>query len=348
MKLLKIFIILAVGALSLFAAVHFTTIHAQETAEKEKSLAEALLQNQIKAEIEKAEQKAQEELGEALVTTVVTTKPPETTTTAATQTEPVIETEEPVETAEPTEETQPPIEKNESTETAEPEEIITEFTRGGILPTDRTGIPVRSMFGLSEPEMMRVANFLIDHYFLDGNVYVANETRPALKEKKLLAHRMESGAIQAVNMIYGSIDLSDITSIMKVDYAALGAEFERLRDEFIAEYKGAEKYGEEFGRLYDGCVAYYGRLILAMSRMDDVADEYRNSTNAVLAAALMMTRLDDVIIPEIMAVLEESFGLIEASHEIFLEGTQGTRLLTREEVTDIIVNPALVLDTGLA
>ncbi len=345
MKLLKIFIILAVGALSLFAAVHFTAVHARETAEKEKSLAEAILQNQIKAEIEKAEQKAQEELGEALVTTAVTTKPPVTTTTAATQTEPVIETEEPIE---PTEESQPSIEKNESAETAEPEEIITEFTRGGILPTDRTGIPVRSMFALSESEMMRVANFLIDHYFLDGNVYVANETRPALKEKKLLAHRMESGAIQAVNMIYGSIDLSDITSIMKVDYAALGAEFERLRDEFIAEYKGAERYGEEFGRLYDGCVAYYGRLILAMSRMDDVAEEYRNSTNAVLAAALMMTRLDDVIIPEVMAVLEESFDLIEASHEIFLEGTQGTRLLTRQEVTDIIVNPALVLDTGLA
>ena len=346
MKVLKILIILIVGALSLFAAVHFTAEYVRETAEKEKTLAEAILQNQIKAEIEKAEQQAQEQLGEALVTTVVTTKPPETTTTAATtQSEPVIETEEPVESAEPTAET---TETAESVETAETEEIITEFTRGGILPTDRTGIPTRSMFALSESEMMRVANFLIDHYFLDGNVYVADETRPALREKKLLAHRMESGAIQAVNMIYGSVDLSDITSVMRVDYAELGAEFERLRDEFIAEYKGAEKYGEEFGRLYNGCVSYYGRLILAMSRMDDVANEYRNSTNAVLAAALMMTRLDDVIIPEVMAVLEESFDLIEASHDIFLEGTQGTRLLTRQDVTDIIVNPALVLDTGLA
>ncbi len=345
MKVLKILIILIVGALSLFAAVHFTAEYVRETAEKEKTLAEAILQNQIKAEIEKAEQQAQEQLGEALVTTVVTTRPPVTTTTATTQTDPVIETEEPVESAEPTAET---TETAESVETAETEEIITEFTRGGILPTDRTGIPTRSMFALSESEMMRVANFLIDHYFLDGNVYVADETRPALREKKLLAHRMESGAIQAVNMIYGSVDLSDITSVMRVDYAELGAEFERLRDEFIAEYKGAEKYGEEFGRLYNGCVSYYGRLILAMSRMDDVANEYRNSTNAVLAAALMMTRLDDVIIPEIMAVLEESFDLIEASHDIFLEGTQGTRLLTRQDVTDIIVNPALVLDTGLA
>ena len=343
MKLLKIFIILAVGALSLFAAVHFTAEHVRETAEKEKSLAEAILQNQLKAEIEKAEQQAKDELGEALVTTVVTTKPPETTTTAATtQTEPEIATEEP---------TMEPLDTIETAETAEvekPEEIITEFTRGGLLPTDRTGIPTRTMLGLSDSELNRVTGFLIDHYFLDGNVYVANETRPELKEKKLLAHRMESGAIQAVNMIYGSIDLSDITSVMNVDYAGLGAEFERLRDEFIAEYSDASKYGEAFGRLYDGCVSYYGRLILAMSRLDDVANEYRSTTNAVLAAALMMTRLDDVIIPEVMAVIESSFDLIEASHEIFLEGTQGTKLLTRKEVTDIIINPALILDTGLA
>lgn len=339
MKLLKIFVILAVGALSLFAAAYFTADYVRETAEKEKSLAEAILQNQLKAEIEKAEQQAREELGEALVTTVVTTKAPETTTAATTRTEPVIATEEPIDTIEASEET---------AETEEPEEIVTEFTRGGILPVDRTGLPVRTMLGLTDSELNRVTGFLIDHYFLDGNIYVAHETRPALKEKKLLAHRMESGAIQAVNMIYGSIDLSDMTSVMYVDYAGLGAEFERLRDEFIAEYSGAEQYGEAFGRLYDGCVSYYGRLILAMSRLDDVAKEYKSSTNAVLASALMMLRLDDVIIPEVMAVLESSFDLIEASHEIFLEGTQGTRLLTRQEVTDIIINPALVLDTGLA
>ena len=44
-----------------------------------------------------------------------------------------------------------------------------------------------------------------------------------------------------------------------------------------------------------------------------------------------------------MAVLEQSFDLVEASQEIFLEGTQGTVLLTRGEVTDIISNPGIVL-----
>ena len=341
MKILKIAAILIVGALSLFAAVYLTRNYVTEAAQREKTLAEALLQNQIKQEIQKAEDKAKEEIGDALVTTVVTTRPPEPVIVP--ETEPAPESVEPVVTAEPTEEPQ---------ETAEQqlpkEEIVTEFTRGGILSTDRTNIPSRSMLSLTPSELERVTNFLIDHYFLDGRVYVGAETRPHLKTKKQLAYDMEQGAIKAVNMIYKNIDISDITSVMRVDYDALRQEIMRLRDEFKKEYRDCRVHGRQFGELYDGCLAYYERLILAMSRLDEVAKEYSSSTNPILAAALMMTKLDDVIIPEVMAVLESSFDLIEASQDIFLEGTQGTRLLSRQEVTDIIVNPALILDTGLA
>ncbi len=340
MKILKIAAILIVGALSLFAAVYLTRSYVTEAARREKTLAEALLQNQIKQEIQKAEDKAKEELGDALVTTVVTTRPPEPVIVP--ETEPAPESVEPVVTTEPTEE---PL---ETTEQPPKEEIVTEFTRGGILPTDRTNIPSRSMLSLTSAEQGRVTDFLIDHYFLDGRVYVGAETRPHLKTKKQLAYDMEQGAIKAVNMIYKSIDISDITSVMRVDYDALRQEIMRLRDEFKKEYRDCRVHGKQFGELYDGCLAYYERLILAMSRLDEVAKEYSSSTNPILAAALMMTKLDDVIIPEVMAVLESSFDLIEASQDIFLEGTQGTRLLTRQDVTDIIVNPALILDTGLA
>ena len=76
--------------------------------------------------------------------------------------------------------------------------------------------------------------------------------------------------------------------------------------------------------------------------------EYKNSTNQLLAALVLAKAVDDVIIPEIMAVLEQSFDLIEITQEIFLEGTQGTRLLSRDEVSAIIANPALILNSGLA
>ena len=105
MKIVKIIAILIVGALSLFAAVHFTRNYVTETAQREKSLAEALLQNQIKQEIQNAEDKAKEELGEALVTTIVTTRPPEPVVVPETEeTKQVVETkevtEEPAETEE--------------------------------------------------------------------------------------------------------------------------------------------------------------------------------------------------------------------------------------------------------
>ncbi len=339
MKIVKIIAILIVGALSLFAAVHFTRNYVTETAQREKSLAEALLQNQIKQEIQNAEDKAKEELGETLVTTVVTTRPPEPVVLP--ETEETQETKQVIETTEVTEE---PAETEEQPK----EEIVTEFTRGGILPTDRTNIPSRTMLGLTSSELNRVADFLIEHYFLDGAVYVGTETRPRLKAKKQLAYDMEKGAIKALNMIYGSIDISDISSVMRVDYDELRREIMILRDQFKKEYRDCRVHGKQFVELYDGCLAYYERLIQAMSRLDTVAKEYNNSTNPILAAALLMSKVEDVIIPEVMAVLESSFDLIEVSHDIFLEGTQGTKLLSRQEVTDIIVNPALILDTGLA
>lgn len=338
MKILKILLILAVGAASVFAAVHITDEYVSEAAAREKTLAEAILNSQLEAEIKKAEEKAAQELGEALVTTVVTTLPPET--------EPPVTETTPEETTVTT--TAPPPE-TEFSETTEPvEEIITEFTRGGILPADRTGITVKTMFTLTADEQNRLTHFLIDYYFLDGEVYVKNETRPELKEKKQLANRMEKSAITALNLVLESINLSNVSSLMTADYGRLKDEITVIRDNFERDYADSAKYGSEFESLYNDSLNYLNRLIEAIGRLDRTAKEYAQSSNPLLAAVLLASALEDVIIPEILAVLEQSFDLVETSQDIFLEGTQGTRLLSRDEVTEIIINPALVLDTGLA
>ena len=64
MKILKILAILAVSALSLFAAVYFTELYVAEVNAKEKTLAQVIIQNQLEAEMNKAEEQAKEELGE--------------------------------------------------------------------------------------------------------------------------------------------------------------------------------------------------------------------------------------------------------------------------------------------
>ncbi len=340
MKLLKMLAIIAVGALSLFAAVYFTEQYVAEVNAKDKTLAEVIIQNQLEAEIKKAEEQAKEELGEALVTTVMETKPVTTTTapaTSAVTATSVTTTVTAVTTTAPISTTQPPQ-----------EEIITEFTRGGILPEDRWGIPIKTIFTLTAEEQERFTGFLIEHYFLNGDIYVENETRPALKEKKALANEMEKSAIAALNLVMESVNLSDVTTVMTADYETIGGEITAIRDNFKEKYKNADKYGEQFAKLYDDSLLFLDRLIEAVEKLKASADEYSRSTNVFLAALVLAQAVEEVIIPEIMAVLEQSFDLVEITQDIFLEGTQGTRLLSRDEVSDIITNPALVLDTGLA
>ncbi|MDE5576743.1 MAG: hypothetical protein K2J11_05095, partial [Oscillospiraceae bacterium] len=204
MKLLKIMIILAVGILCTAAAAYSTEGYAAETAAREKTLAEAVMQSRLEEQIKKAEEQARlelEEQGETLVTSVMETKPivtePPETETSKTETETETETETtPPETE--TSETETEV-TSETAVTEAEEEIITEFTRGGILPKDRTGIPIKTMFGLTAAEQEKVVGFLVEHYFLDGYKYAEAETRPELKEKKLLAAEMESSDVQSLN-----------------------------------------------------------------------------------------------------------------------------------------------------
>ncbi len=347
MKIIKILIILAVGALSLFVAVHFTGEYVAEVNEKDKTLAEVIIQNQFEEELNKAESEAKEELGEALVTTVLTTKPVTTTTshtTASTEAETTVSvtTTTAVTTAATTTSSSP------LTTTLPPEEIITEFTRGGILPADRKNIPFKTMFTLTESEQQRFITFLVEHYFLDGDLYVNAETRSELKEKKRMANEMEKSAISALNLVMDKVNIADITSIMSVDYTTLKAGVTAIRDEFQDNYKDAYSSGEQYGKLHDDSLVFMNRLIEAVGKLQDSAKKYNESTNAFFAAIILASAVEDVIIPEIMAVLEQSFDLVEITQDIFLEGTQGTRLLSRDEVTEIITNPALILDTGLA
>ncbi|MBR4111991.1 MAG: hypothetical protein IKK53_03050 [Ruminiclostridium sp.] len=339
MKILKILAILAVSALSLFAAVYFTELYVAEVNAKEKTLAQVIIQNQLEAEMNKAEEQAKEELGEALITTVLETKPVTTTTTPATTT---------VTTTTTTTTTLITTTTTGTTTLPPEEEIITEFTRGGILPEDRWGIPIKTIFTLTEGEQLRFTNYLVEHYFLNGDIYVENETRPALREKKAVANEMEKSAIAALNLVMESINLSDITSIMTADYGYIGGEIKTIRDSFKEKYKNAAEYGEQYKKLYDESLLFLDRLIVAVEKLEKSSREYSQSTNAFLAGIVLARTVEEVIIPEIMAVLEQSFGLVEITQEIFLEGTQGTKLLSREEVSDIITNPALVLDTGLA
>lgn len=348
MKLLKIFIIIAVGTVSMLTAAHFTERYVAEASAKEKTLAEAVIQNQLEAEIKKAEEEAVkqfEEQGETIVTTVMETKPPVTeppVTTTSEETTVTTEETTVTEVTEITETTTVPETTVTETEADPADEIITEFTRGGLLPEDRTEVPAKSMFTLTAEEREIVTNFLIEHYFLDGYKYSAEETRPELKEKKRLAAEMESSVIETLNIVMANINSGDITAIFGADYGAMIGEVQTIRDDFAEKYKDVYLQGELFAALYEDSLKYFDRIIQAFEKLEETAEQYKNASNPLFALSLAANSLDSVIIPEIMGVLEQSFDLLEASQEIFLEGTQGTVLLTRDEVRDIVLNPGLV------
>ena len=338
-KILKIIFILAFGAVCMMAASHFAEKYAAEAAFKEQTLAEAVMQSRLEAELKRAEEKAKQELeeqGRELVTEVMETKPPVTTLPETTTTTSETTTAAP-ETATVSETTE------ETTETAVSEEIITEFTRGGLLPEDRTGVPIRSLFTLTESEQQKLTSYLIEHYFLDGYKYSQDETRPGLKEKKRLAAEMENSVIDTVNMIFGAINVNDISTMLSADYGGMKQQVTEIKADFEKKYADAVSYGEDFGVLYESSLKYFDRLISALENIEGTVKKYNEATNPLLALGLLTTAVDDVLVPEIMGVLEQSFDLVEASQEIFLEGTQGTQLLTRDEVRDIIKNPGLIL-----
>lgn len=348
MKLLKIFIIIAVGTVSMLTAAHFTEKYVAEASAREKTLAEAVIQNQLEAEIKKAEEEAVkqfEEQGETVVTAVMETKPPVTEPPVTTTSEETTVTTEETTVTEVTEITETTTVSETTvteTETSISDEIITEFTRGGLLPEDRTNVPVKSMFTLTAEEQEIVTNFLIEHYFLDGYKYSKEETRPELKEKKRLAAEMESSVIETLNIVMANINSGDITAIFGADYGAMIGEVQTIRDDFAEKYKDVYLQGELFAALYEDSLKYFDRIIQAFEKLEEAAEQYRNASNPLFALSLAANSLDSVIIPEIMGVLEQSFDLLEASQEIFLEGTQGTVLLTRDEVRDIVLNPGLV------
>ena len=179
-------------------------------------------------------------------------------------------------------------------------------------------------------------------------MYVETETRPALKEKKSLANDMQKCSVAALNLIMEKVNLSDVTTILTVDYAPIGTEIRAMRSDFAEKYKDAHKNGEQFGKLYDNSLLFFDRMITAVDKLQKSAKEYSESTNIFFAGLVLAKAVEEVIIPEIMAVLEQSFDLVEITQDIFLEGTQGTKLLSRDEVSEVITNPALILDTGLA
>ena len=335
MFFLKILTLAIVCIASLSAAVYFTDVYVQETLTKEKTITDALAAARFQEAMKKAEEEARAELLEHNVVLddimeTVETKPPVTErVTQAEVTEPEI-----------TEQTETEITALEVIHEEEGERV-TEFRRGGLID-DKLKVP-RSVLSLTPEEYEYMSDYLIEHYFLDGYVYAAAEADPAYKAKKMLAADMQNYITLSLDMVMEFLNPSDLMDLLNADFDSMIKATGDLRDEFAAEYSGVSEQGEEFAFIYQSGIKYFNRLIEALTKFKTAANDYHNAANPLVAAMILSSSVDKVLIPEIMGTIEGSYDITEACQEIFLEGTTGAWLLTREEVAQIFINPGLIL-----
>jgi hypothetical protein len=334
MKFLKITAVAAAVAVSAVLSAHFTRAHIEEIHDREKSLAEIIIGNEAAAALDREAEKLEESLQTAV--TEITTSPPETTTVTTTTatTTAVIPAN--------TEVSEIPIDTTESTDD-EQEDIVTDYQIGGLIDLNTQPENVMSILALTAEQQAFVSNYLIEHYFIDGFIFAENEKNPNVKARKYAAAEMESAAVQTVNMIMSTIDISSPMNIFNTDFGVLIEKVTDIKTGFAANYGSDTIEDENLQKLYDGSLAYFDNLLASLEKMDVATTDYRNSSNSFLAASLAAKSLTDTIIPESMNILEGSFDLVEASQPIYLENTVGHTLLTRDEVKAILSNPAYII-----
>jgi hypothetical protein len=334
MKIIKIVSVAAAVAVCAVLSAHFTREFVTEVHDREKSLAEIILANEAARALEEEAKRVEESLG-TTVTTIAATEPIVTTTAETTAVETTAVTTA-VTTVVPAE-----AEVTDVAITTAP--IVTDYTVGGLIDLANPPETTMSIIALTPEEQEFLNTYLIEHYFLDGFVWAAAETNPEVSVRKFAAAEMESAAVQTVNMLMQTINLSNPILMLDADFAELMKKVTDIKAGFIANY-GKESFSDpQLQKLYDGTLSYFDQLENSLGKIGAAAKNVKESTNALLAAGLAAKALSETIIPEAMNVLEGSFDLVEASQPIFLENTTGHRILTREEVSAILSNPAYVL-----
>ena len=364
-NLIKLAAVCVVLALSVYLSAYAINEYSLAKQQEEKTIADALLQSQIQAELEKAQEEAKEELAQAeieLTTEELTTKPAreEETEAAESSSEETSEeesTEEMTETeaAENTQPSETEASETEASETEPTEESgngeIYEFdlTRGsganpsGLLPESEEGIPERTLFSLTDEEQEIFMTFLTEHYFLDGYIYVQQETDPYRKERKELAAGMEQYVIDSLYSV--TEILPDLLSFsdFDLDVSGIMEENRERAEEFRNTYGNAGERAEEFGALYEEISDYFDSLDETLALMDEIFSEAAQSANPLLSAAVLLSRFQNELVPAVTEILDLGIGFKPYSNAIYLEGVEGVTLLSKEEAARVIVNPGLAL-----
>lgn len=187
---------------------------------------------------------------------------------------------------------------------------------------------------LDDKAKNEIVQYLIDNYFLDGYVYCQNETNEERLARKQLACSMEYYMLSSANELYKVIGM-----LQQLNLDGAGDILDNIKeqkDEFIEAFSDVSQNGKEFDEIYINIVQYFDKCTDTLEILKKTADELNNSPNKFLSLTMILTSINNDIIPKFIDIIDSACDLQEKINAIYLEGIEGKKLLSKDEVLGIV------------
>ena len=202
-------------------------------------------------------------------------------------------------------------------------------------------LDITTYSALSEENMIYIGDYLIEHYFLFGQVYYQNETDPLRYERKKLVSDMEDQVITSLDE-----GLSLIKDFKGLDANKLEPIIENtqiLAEAFKQDYKDSVAKGEEIENVYNSVNDFFDTYLKALNKAQTTFTLLEDTTNKALILPMFFKSINQDLLPSIKEVLNQGFSLKEQTNKIYVEGLDASFLIMPEEVMVVIENPYSIL-----
>lgn len=336
-NLLKLIVLLIVGGLSLNIGSDKINNMVIEVSKREKTIADALIKQQVQEMFKEAEKeiaKVEKEEKVKIKVEEVKIKPP------------LPEKEKVNKKEKAKQETKDEAVEKENIEivketSIEGDEKIESKQEAQIWVGADSQIDVATYSTLTEEEILLVGNYLVEHYFLFGYDYYAKEEDPIRYERKKLASDMEDQIIGSLQNAFGIS--KDLNKLNKIQLQEMKEEAKTYANTFKEQFRGVGEKGEDFATIYESGNSFFDTYIATLEKGENVFNLLEQTTNKTLILPILMNQINETILPSAKAVLNEGFTLKEKTNTIYIEGIDGSFLITPKDVMAILENPYSIL-----
>ncbi len=195
---------------------------------------------------------------------------------------------------------------------------------------------------LTKEEVEAISLYLVENYFLDGYTYSEQESDPVRKARKHLANNMEHYVMNSLEPLINSF--MDFKDLKKESIQASIEDMKLLQEDFKTQYGGVKAEGPEFEVIYNEINDYFDLSMGTLDTMQEIAgtmDASDPSYNPILALPTFMQQMTKEVLPSVRDVINKGIDLKEETNKIYLEGLEGKKLLTRDEVVELIMNTGM-------